>query len=133
MTYLGSRDDFMGNYPPGAAHDPRAPWNQEDLPEVQVDRKFMVDLEKVVTITTDDYIPDGDDYYGMEPDFSDTDFNKEFETQYHSIPQLLAILKEYIEKDMENLPERSHKRKQLKELADECDGWVVTNVDNDEP
>ena len=30
MSY---RNDFMGNYPLGAANDPNAPWNQEDLPE----------------------------------------------------------------------------------------------------
>lgn len=92
----------------------------------------MVDLEKVCSITTDDYIPDGDEYE-MNPDFSCTDFDKEFDDQYHSIPELLQILKGYIEKDMENYPENSHKRRHLKELADECGGWEVTNVDNDEP
>ena len=30
MSY---RDNFMGNYPPGAANDPNAPWNQKDPPE----------------------------------------------------------------------------------------------------
>lgn len=121
-----------GYYPPGAEFDPRAPYNQPDLPEVKVDRRFMVGLEKVCTITTDDYIPDGDDYYGMVPDFSDTDFNSEFATQYHSIPQLLGILKDYIEKDIGSCPARSRRRQQLEELARECDGWEVTDFDNDE-
>mgnify|MGYP003495061423 CR=1 FL=1 len=42
MSY---RDDFMGNYPPGAANNPDAPWNQEDPPE----KLFGITLPKATT------------------------------------------------------------------------------------
>lgn len=37
------REQGLGDYPPGAANDPRAPWNQEDEPEPELEDIEIVD------------------------------------------------------------------------------------------
>ena len=37
-----------GYYPPGAEHDPNAPWNQEELPEREIEVTVSVTLSKSV-------------------------------------------------------------------------------------
>ena len=39
-----------GYYPPGAEHDPNAPWNQEELPEREIEVTVSVTLSKTVKI-----------------------------------------------------------------------------------
>ena len=36
----------MNNYPPGAANDPNAPYNQEEIPEIGVNVKEVLDWGK---------------------------------------------------------------------------------------
>ena len=52
------------NYPPGAAHDPNAPYNEPLIPERDFDVEVTITMSKVVTITTDNYVPEYDDEYG---------------------------------------------------------------------
>ena len=49
MSY---RDDFMGNYPPGAANNPLAPWNEKDPPEKLFGITVSCSLSKDVDITS---------------------------------------------------------------------------------
>ena len=44
-----------GYYPPGAEFDPRAPYNQVDLPEKEIEVTISVTLSKTVKVTVDDY------------------------------------------------------------------------------
>lgn len=45
-----------GYYPPGAEHDPHAPWNEKEPNMVKCDGVGEVEYEE-------DYEPDYDDYY----------------------------------------------------------------------
>ena len=44
-----------GYYPPGAEHDPNAPWNQVDNPEREIEVTVSVTLSKTVKVRVSDY------------------------------------------------------------------------------
>lgn len=74
----------MDNYPPGAANDPRAPYNQSENPEVEVEVTVSVTLSKTVKVLVTDYelIEEVDeDGAFVERDFSDTNFLAAVEEQ----------------------------------------------------
>lgn len=74
----------MDNYPPGAANDPSAPYNQYENPEVEVEVTVSVTLSKTVKVLVTDYdIIDDVDEDGavFERDFSNTNFLAAVEEQ----------------------------------------------------
>lgn len=80
-----------GYYPPGAEHDPRAPWNQVDPPEREVEVTVSVTLSKTVRVKVNDYIitdsgRDEDGDYFEDIDYSDCDLKKAVEEQV-TLPQ----------------------------------------------
>ena len=46
----------MDNYPPGAANDPRAPYNEEPMPEVEVEVTVRLMKGTVVYAETHDCV-----------------------------------------------------------------------------
>lgn len=104
----------MDNYPPGAANDPNAPYNQVDPEEVDVDICVSISLSKTTTITTSDYVAnewedcerDEDGHLcrtgGIEYDFSNTDLKSAYEEQEYTIPELMDELIKRLKKDIEN-------------------------------
>lgn len=50
----------MDNYPPGAANDPRAPYNQEEMPEVEVRAKTVLIKEQVIQSAGGHYVQEWD-------------------------------------------------------------------------
>lgn len=74
----------MDNYPPGAANDPRAPYNQKENPEVEVEVTVSITLSKTVKVLVTDYelIEDVDeDGAYVVKDFTDTNFLAAVEEQ----------------------------------------------------
>ena len=74
----------MDNYPPGAANDPNAPYNQYENPEVEVEVTVSITLSKTVKVLVTDYdlIDDVDeDGAVFERDFSNTNFLAAVEEQ----------------------------------------------------
>ena len=74
-----------GDYPPGAKYDPRAPYNQAENPEVEVEVTVSITLSKTVKVLVTDYkidegIDEDGDYY-CDRDFSDTNFRAAVEEQ----------------------------------------------------
>ena len=73
-----------GGYPLGAQYDPRAPYNQEILPEMEVEVLVSVTLSKTVKIKVSDYsrktIMDEDGPYDTI-DLSDTNLKEAVENQ----------------------------------------------------
>lgn len=64
-----------GYYPPGAEHDPKAPWNQSDLPEKEIKVLVSVTLSKNVKVRVSDYgVVDGTDEDGCY--FEDIDYSE---------------------------------------------------------
>lgn len=80
-----------GYYPPGAEHSPNAPWNQEELPEREIEVTVSVTLSKTVKIKVSDYTltdsgKDEDGDYFEDVDYSDCDLKGAVEEQI-TLPQ----------------------------------------------
>ena len=66
-----------GYYPAGAEHDPNAPWNQEDIPEREVEVTVSVTLSKTLKIKVSDYTVDAEG----NVDYSDCNLREAVENQ----------------------------------------------------
>ena len=74
-----------GYYPIGAEFDPKAPYNEEIIPDKEVEVTISVTLSKTVKITVNDYIIDEEGC----PDFSECDLHKAVKEQI-KLPQQLC-------------------------------------------
>ena len=75
-----------GYYPPGAEHNPNAPWNQVDNPEREIEVTVSVTLSKTVKIKVSDYEitdsgKDEDGEYFEDIDCSNCDLKSAVEEQ----------------------------------------------------
>ena len=113
------------NYPPGAAHDPSAPYNQPVIPERDFDVEVTITMSKVVTITTDNYVPEYDDEDGHTyANTENTEWDKEFENSGHfTIADLLEELKGYVVEDMKTCAPNTGKGAHLQRLLLACENW----------
>lgn len=126
----------MDNYPPGAANDPNAPYNEVEIPEREFDVTISMSLSRTVQCYTNKYIPEVDEENGhLYVDTSDTPWSEVYGDNHKTIPELLEELKKYIQKDLDNLADDETKmdkafhRRRLEFLMKECDNWVVDEED----
>lgn len=127
-----------GYYPTGAEFDPSAPYNQSDPEDMDFEITCSQSLSRTVTVTTNNYAPgasgvdfepDGEGgYYKTpwhdDPDTSDTNWADEYHDNDHYTPiQLIALLKDYIEKDL-MYGDSKYPESHLKHLLQECEGWT---------
>ena len=112
------------NYPPGA-DTPDAPWNQPVIPEREFDVEVTITMSKVVTITTDNYVPEYDDEDGHTyANTENTEWDKEFENSgYFTIADLIEELKGYVVEDMKTCEPNTRKVSHLKRLLLACEDW----------
>ena len=113
------------NYPPGAAHDQNAPYNEPLIPERDFDVEVTITMSKVVTITTDNYVPEYDDEDGHTyANTENTEWDKEFENSGHfTIADLIEELKGYVVDDMKTCATNTRKVSHLKRLLLACEDW----------
>ena len=64
-----------GYYPAGAEFDPRAPWNEVELPPKEVEVTVSITISKTMKVPVEDYIIDEEG----EADFSNCDLKKAVE------------------------------------------------------
>lgn len=126
-----------GYYPPGAEHDPNAPYNQVDPPEREFKVTATFSVDKEVTVRTSDYEAeeDWDDDMGKceSIDTSDTNWIAAYQEQHESIEDLLCAFKELLDEhittmidDMQCHIEIDKARlKRFQYLKSECEGWVT--------
>lgn len=138
-----------GYYPPGAEHDPNAPYNQSDSDPIDVDCYISCSISKDITVSTTDYIAeewedwDSDDEGGyihsggVDYDFSNCNFSKAYHQDHYGILELLEQLKVFLEgaiEDLEQLSseankeEKAAKRANLriyKQMLEDCQGWTL--------
>lgn len=115
------------NYPPGADTSD-APWNQPTIPDKEFEVSVQETLCRISEIVTDNYIPGyrDEEGYWEDDDTSDTDWEKEYKEQHHTILQLLAELKEMAEKELKTLSKADYKREwKLKSIIEDCEGWEL--------
>lgn len=124
----------MDNYPPGAANDPNAPYNEQIIPDMEFDVTVSISLSKTVVCNTNDYGIEYDDAtHHIELDTSDTNWSSVYTDNHYTIPQLLEMLKQYVQKDLDkvhevskehNINEKFLKRK-YEHILSECDNWTI--------
>ena len=133
-----------GYYPPGAEYDPSAPYNQEEVPDMDFDLTCSQCLSKTVEVTTNDYIPGSTevDYerepdgsyssttYAGVPDTSDTDWEEVYhENDYHTPLQLIELFKRFLDDKLTGKNTVPNSTSYLKRIKAECEGWVEDDVD----
>ena len=122
------------NYPPGAAHDQNAPYNEPLIPERDFDVEVTITMSKVVTITTDNYVPEYDDEDGRTyANTENTEWDKEFENSGHfTIADLIEELKGYVVEDMKTCALNTRKVSHLKRLLLACEDWETIDESYEE-
>lgn len=108
------------NYPPGAALDPNAPYNQVDPPECEFTITASVTLERECIITSDEVYNDDGDWTLCD----DANVEATYNYDYASIPQCLDELVKYVDAEMQT--DVTPQRKQfLQRLRDSATGWTT--------
>lgn len=110
MSY---RDDFVGNYPPGAANDPNAPWNEKDQPEKPFSVAVSCSLSKDIDVTSTEY--DSDDKL-------DCPWNDYTESEY-TPSEIIEFAKKCAEYMLSNKDYKVKSKYGLKKMIDSCTGW----------
>ena len=135
-----------GYYPAGAEFDPSAPWNEPVIPEKEFEVTCSQSLSKNVIVYTDNYIPgasgvdyESDDEGGYtavgwhdSDDTSDTNWDKEYKNDHYTPLELINKFKEYLMKQWDILKDAEEandartkqKKREIKHLIEECEGWT---------
>lgn len=119
----------MNNYDyPMGSDTSDAPWNQEDLPEREIEVTVSVTLSKTMKVMVDDYREEEDeDGRPLGCDFSNCDLCKAVEEQI-VLPQNLAKFTENMFKYDLDLKAAGMSR-YLKEAIEDCKGWNVDDFE----
>lgn len=119
-------------FPAGAYNDPNAPYNQCDVPDRDFEVNVSVTIHKdFVPVTTNDYNPEMDEEDGRcYANTEDTDWDKAYTTQHNSIVDMLAKLKQYVEKDIEEYKKQGKRVPSvLTDLLEDCSDWTDEEID----
>lgn len=105
----------MGNYPPGAADDPRAPWNWAERPEETFAVRVFYGLERTADVCTDRH-DDGE----ME------DAAGDYEEQYLTPLQLFDFARKAAGHLLAGHDFGVAPKPRLRRVVESCDGWETT-------
>lgn len=94
-----------GNYPPGAANDPFAPWNQDETDPQIYDVTASFSLSKPFSVTSDDDC--------------DESIRQEIVENYKTPLDLINELKTRLQNELELNPND----KSIRKLIKECEEW----------
>lgn len=123
------------DYPLGADNS-SAPWNQVENSEIERDCKVTETITRRVTLSTTDYVAEGDwdDEFGkcLSADTSDTDWREEYSKQEYTALELIAKLKEYVKEDIKNTIPNTGKGRELQRLLSACSGWEQVELEVEE-
>ncbi len=123
----------MDNYPPGAAWDPRAPYNEPDWPEIEVTATATLVKETVVlgsgvhTCTECEIEPDGSRSYVSFTE-SDDDVKELFRDQEKSPQEIFRDCEKIVRQLMKVQKVRYYAKVNLAALLDALDGWEETEL-----
>lgn len=109
----------MDNYPPGAAHDPRAPYNQQEPPETDV--LAQTRLVKLTTVSRyNDHIVD--------------DYHAEHRTAFETLRDCEIFLSRLIANyHLQQQPRLVFGRISAQALLEDCKDWEELEFDVTEP
>lgn len=100
------------NYPAGASHDPRAPYNEVEYPEQDFEVDFCITLSATATITTSEWEWDS----SLDKPLYGGNFFNDFEERYKGIKHYIGELLQRKEDELRQLEEqaRVHKTRTLR-------------------
>ena len=108
------------------ADTPSAPWNEVEVPEIEVDAEVTVLMKATVKVYTDNYSMDCDGDVDLHDNY--TDIERLVKEQHEFIPQLLAELAKYIRGEMTgNVSAR--RRQDLEEMLADCEAWSQQDIE----
>jgi len=124
------------NYPPGAANDPRAPYNERPMLEVDVTAKSVLIKETVIETSEGHYVRETE----IEPDGTrstvgfyetDEDLTEAFLNAHRSAIQIIRDCQEICQ-ELVRVGNRFFAGIYLPTLVDDCDDWEeeTFEVDN---
>lgn len=113
------------NYPPGA-DTPDAPWNEVEVPEIEVDAEVTVLMKATVRVFTDNYSMDCDGNVDLHDGY--TDIERLVKEQHKSIPELLAELGKYICGEMAG-DISARRRQDLESMLADCEAWSQEDLE----
>ena len=117
-------------YPAGAYNDPNAPYNEVELPDIEVSCEVSITLtKKDAPVFTDNYIYNGDEY-GDEYEVMDSyqELADKYNAQHYSLTGLLDELAKYIRGELQGDISRG-RRNELERMLDDCQGWEEGDTD----
>jgi len=113
------------NYPPGA-DTPEAPWNQVEIPNIEVMCDISVWLTKQsVPVQTNNYTSDED---GIDLLADCDELAEECQSQHYSIPEMLNELQMYINHELKGKVSVTRKYR-LQDMLKDCTGWQTENIE----
>lgn len=121
----------MSNYyPEGAYNDTNAPYNEVEVPEIEVNCEVSITLtKKDAPVFTDNYTNDGDEY-GDEYDILDSysELAEKYDDQHYCLTGLLDELAKYIKGELQGDISRG-RRNELERMLADCQGWTEGDTD----
>ena len=119
------------NYPMGS-DTPSAPWNEVEMPDIEVTCTVAVHIGKQMKVYNNQYTVDCDDNgqpYNTEFLGTCRDLEDDVNEQHYDIPALMAELAKYIKREIAGggiSPARYH---ELDAMLDDCEGWEVEEME----
>lgn len=114
---------MSSNCPIGSDYDPRAPWNQEEQPDQEIEVTISVTLSKTVKINVNDYIvAEKDEDGNLDIDYSICDLESAVKNQIY-LPQEAG---NYIQEGFDNGTIISAK---YGDIADDLKDWNVDDFE----
>lgn len=103
-----------------------APYNEVELPDIEVTATVNIAMTKDIVVTTDKYTMDEDGHRELLTSYSDIE--ELIGKQHKSIPELLGELVRYINGELAGGVTGSRKW-ELEQMLDDCDNWSVFNYE----
>lgn len=118
-------------YPAGAYNDPNAPYNEVELPDIEVSCEVSITLtKKDAPVFTDNYIVAlvDEGYKGYEVLDSYQELADKYAAQHYSLTGLLDELAKYIRGELQG--DISHSRRnELERMLEDCQDWEEGDTD----
>lgn len=119
--------DMKDNYPPGAANDPRAPYNERPMLEVDVTAKSVLIKETVVetsehhTVVEREIEPDGS-YSTIAYEEPEIDLRDAFESEQRRPIEIIRDCQKICQ-ELVKVGNIWFAKKYIPKLIDDCEGW----------
>ena len=114
-------------YPAGAYYDSNAPYNEVEVPEIEVKCVTTMSMQKTIIVMTDQYEVDEDGDIELLDSYGD--LRDRVLAQHYDIPTLLDELAKYIKGELVSGNLSYQRKQELKDMLDDCQGWEMGDTE----